>query len=607
MKMMEHFKQRKQDLKEKVADLQQLVSEDLQGIEVEKLHAFAQELERDLTFNILCVGDFSSGKTTFVNNFLIGDDILPARARPTTIRLTEVHYGEVLRASILDNQGEVKTITENVKEVLGDYVAAEGSHADTTERVLIESPSEALSDGVVVIDAPGLNDPDAARMKVTLDYLHQADAVLYFFNAQQAWTKSQKEFLEESILGKNDLDKLFLMLNYWDCIEDDQREELLEYVNEEIHRSLASFPVDADHERLPIPALLPISAKTGENIELVQEKVWHYLSSCKEKNVLAYKIQRFNTYIKNYIGLVEDRITLAQSESHTMAEKKASLEQELEVYKKVRASLLKRLKIQLENELEVYRVEVEDLILSPHITKSQQQLEAERLKGHAHINRRIASLLSQQEHQLTHQLKGKSHKLRKKLTKIIQEWQSDADIPLFVIGNEDDFFAALPIPDQDKNIQQKALKAGEVTGGLVALGSAGFLVNSAHISLAASWYSSPVVFAASAALYTPLLVLGGGAALLLHKHRKDMKSQEIQEMCDQLVQSMQQRKYDYISQLFDKGEDMLNDIIHRVDHDVNTAYYNKLEDIKNIKSNSHAEQEAAMIKTRLQALTMEVN
>ncbi len=78
-------------------------------------------------------------------------------------------------------------------------------------------------------------------------------------------------------------------------------------------------------------------------------------------------------------------------------------------------------------------------------------------------------------------------------------------------------------------------------------------------------------------------------------------------MCDQLVQSMQQRKYDYISQLLDKGEDMLNDIIHRVDHDVNTAYYNKLEDIKNIKSNSHAEQEAAMIKTRLQALTMEVN
>ena len=228
MKMMEHFKQRKQDLKEKVADLQQLVSEDLQGIDAEKLHAFAQELERDLTFNILCVGDFSSGKTTFVNNFLIGDDILPARATPTTIRLTEVHYGEVLRASIVDNQGEVKTIiTENVKEVLGDYVAADGSHADTTERVLIESPSEALSDGVVVIDAPGLNDPDAVRMKVTLDYLHQVDAVLYFFNAQQAWTKSQKEFLEESILGKNDLDKLFLMLNYWPSLANSFRTEIL--------------------------------------------------------------------------------------------------------------------------------------------------------------------------------------------------------------------------------------------------------------------------------------------------------------------------------------------------------------------------------------------
>ena len=78
------LKQRRDDLASAIAMLKDLVVHQLDGQNVQQLDSLAQKVRDDLQFIVLCVGDFSSGKTTFINKFLLRDDILPARARPTT-------------------------------------------------------------------------------------------------------------------------------------------------------------------------------------------------------------------------------------------------------------------------------------------------------------------------------------------------------------------------------------------------------------------------------------------------------------------------------------------------------------------------------------------
>lgn len=84
----EVFQQRKGELLDALGRLIKLVG---QGsvvpnpqAELRKLYQFRSDLSGDLLFKVLCVGDFSTGKSTFINRFLLEQDLLPAYPTPTT-------------------------------------------------------------------------------------------------------------------------------------------------------------------------------------------------------------------------------------------------------------------------------------------------------------------------------------------------------------------------------------------------------------------------------------------------------------------------------------------------------------------------------------------
>ena len=53
----------------------------------------------DTTFRLLIMGRFSSGKSAFVN-VLLGEQLLPEKALPTTAIITEGQYGENKRVVV---------------------------------------------------------------------------------------------------------------------------------------------------------------------------------------------------------------------------------------------------------------------------------------------------------------------------------------------------------------------------------------------------------------------------------------------------------------------------------------------------------------------------
>jgi len=593
-----------------------------QALDTTPVEVFIQEMKRDLSFNVLCIGDFSSGKTTFVNTFLIEDDLLPAKARPTTTRLTEVQYGEKLVAHIINPDGKVHAITEHVKETLEGHVVSGGEHVDTTALVRIFTPSKALAEGVVVIDSPGLNDPDIERMKITLDYLHQADAVLYFLNAQQAWTKSQKEFLEGEILGKDELDKLFFMLNYWDCIENDDREDLLDYIRDEMTKSLSV----AHQEDATPPDLIPISAKTGEGMGRIQEDIWGYLSSAKEK-IVHQKVHKLLTYIEQYIQMADEQAALAQEKEAPIAVKKEKLKADVAKYRKEAEKHLQRLRLMLELELGDFQGKCES-ILENYVVEVRAALNPDEMLTANNIERLIISRTSGIESSFRSRWTKLNGELQRRIRAVVLEWQGMLQIPLSYINNMEQNYLHTQMKEKlSSKVVNSALMAAQGIAGVTAAGGVGTLLGvggQALITTASttttaattgmfSWVGSHVVGAAAvsttnaatAATLSTLfsgggaLVVGVGVLLVLKNYKKKKKYDQVAELADDIVQQANGFKEQLFTQVCEQEPEFLNRICSNVDFEVKERYQQKVDELDALGSNTEAEEEALCFKEKL--------
>jgi GTPase SAR1 family protein len=622
------FKQRREDLASAISKLKDLVVDQLDGHNVQQLDSLAQKVRDELQFIVLCVGDFSSGKTTFINKFLLHDEILPARARPTTTRLTTIRHGASLRATLLKKDGGSEIIADNVKQRIEDAVAAGGSEIEKVEQVLIEVPSPNLAEGFIVVDAPGLNDPDTLRMKVTLDFLHQADAILYFLNAQQAWTRSQKEFLEETILAREDLDKLFLLLNYWDLIEQAEREDVLSYVNEEIDTSLdrLRYKLDSDAD-VSKPDLIPVSAKTGENQDLVQEKIWDYLASKKGKDVLAYLVQRFNTYVDQYLEKLAERAKfldedLKQRETHCQ-----QLGVEIEKYRIAKENFLAKLRQSLRPELENFRERI-SVIFDQNINLLQTEINNLQFECNdvAMVNKRLAAKLSYFQRRLASELGKAETQLFNIIRVRIEEQKSNLKIPPKRQQIWQDYISDWNTKPVVGNLTisgaGQIISAGTAVGGIgTFIGAASYTAATAETTIAATgwkaltaWFvGSEATTAAASSILTvgiPALAvaaIGISIFLALRHYSATETGRKVQFIGDELISKFEQVKIDVLSYIESNLEDRINEICANVDNDILTFYEQKRTEMDFLMLQSEQPHHHHAIEKNLSALKLPVN
>lgn len=196
----------------------------------ERLAKSREELLTD-GFKIVVVGEFSRGKSTFINA-LLGSRLLPAKTNPTTTTINRIVYGEKQRYILhYRHEQEAKEITAEefrrivAVESLGDEeeamveyqkaIAGIGEIAYTE----LQYPLSLCKSGIEVIDTPGTNDLDQAREEITLRFIPQADAAIMLLSAEQILARSELDFIQERIL-KNDIQKVFFVVNFKDRLSE---------------------------------------------------------------------------------------------------------------------------------------------------------------------------------------------------------------------------------------------------------------------------------------------------------------------------------------------------------------------------------------------------
>ena len=606
------FIEKKQQLLKTVNLLINVVETEFNNQDINLLHHFQNELSNELTFKMLCIGDFSSGKSTFINRFLLQEDILPAFPRPTTTRLTKVRYGESLKAQLVFQNDSVEEVSINVSERLLEAVSVGGKDIDQVRHVIVDSPSSILQDGIELVDAPGLNDPDGERMKLTFDYLHQADAILFFLNAQQPWTNYQKLFFEKDLLAKKDIDKLFIVVNYWDQIDFSERQDVLDYINDQLQTSLANQYSNGINNHPIELHILPVSSKTGENGDVVKQHIWDYLANRKSYDVLSGKVKSLNGYVDAYIKNIEDKTNLLKLDNISREKKRLSLVREIADYKKSRNVFILNLAKSLKPEFDEFKRMVESLFdqLLSSICSLIQKISQANLNA-TDINTKLSMQLSRLQDELTAKMEIQEIIFIERIKNLIEEQKGIIDVPINSEVSIQDYYLKW-----EQLSGSGDLKAVSITTS--ALGVASFLFGTSAFVYAPTQGAIATIgtFISGTSASTSMLFGLPGIAIgvvaiassFYFKRRSDEKTAlQLIELSEQIEHTINQEKLKVVGQLIKRQKESIDTICNNVDDEITLSYSQKLEELEGINSNEDQGAHFESILKTLHAMKLQVN
>ncbi|MEI8254678.1 MAG: dynamin family protein [Deltaproteobacteria bacterium] len=206
------------------------VADTLSSHQLEVVTRLKARLERltENRFRVGIVGEFSAGKSTFLNA-LLGEAVLPSSVRPTTAVVNRIVWGPEPGLTITYRDGRRE---EAELESLSQYVTEKGNHSNRREvaEVEIRYPLALLENGVELLDTPGVQSLIAVHTQTTYALLPSCDAIVLLVTGRQPYSDSIGRFLSD--LNAVVKGKLFYVLNKIDQLEGRDEAAAMQFATE---------------------------------------------------------------------------------------------------------------------------------------------------------------------------------------------------------------------------------------------------------------------------------------------------------------------------------------------------------------------------------------
>lgn len=169
----------------------------------EGLESFKQRINDDF-FRLAVIGEFSSGKSTFINA-LLGRDILSHATKETTAVLTRiinVAEDDPRKGSAVAFMKSGERLSIRNFDELKDYTTAVSTKyrvAQDINVVEIYMPLLHVTRPLMIMDTPGLNGIAEGHLEQTKEIVKKAHACIYLIQ-QRGLTKDDLEFLRENLV-----------------------------------------------------------------------------------------------------------------------------------------------------------------------------------------------------------------------------------------------------------------------------------------------------------------------------------------------------------------------------------------------------------------------
>lgn len=246
-------------------------------------------------FEIVVVGEFSTGKSTFINA-LLQKDVLPSQVTPTTATINFIRHieqGDGTEKAVITffNGTKAESSFDNLEE----YVTEMSKEHNVVEEIsyvelFVDSPY--LREGVVIVDTPGLQALHPEHERITKNQIKKSNASILLFNMEQPGKRSEFMFLKDL---SESIERIFFVGNRMDGVPENEIPDVIN-VLESALRDNEYQPVSVEKAKVyPISALQALKAR----VENVQTKYWNNWS--KEQLIKASRFLEFERRLEDYL------------------------------------------------------------------------------------------------------------------------------------------------------------------------------------------------------------------------------------------------------------------------------------------------------------------
>jgi len=389
-------------------------------------------------FSIGITGVMNAGKSTMLNA-LMGKEILGSAVVPETANLTIVKHNVTENAKVFywnENEWDkivksseqldsMKDFVNETNTIFGDklksyikpqsrfdeigidelssYTSAEASEkkCNLVKYVELGSNLDFLSDGIEIVDTPGLDDPVIQREEITKEYIGACDMMLHLMNVSQSATLKDVEFIIDALLYQN-ISKLLIVITRADTVSKEQLDEVINYTKSSIKRQLESQNKDSKLDYIldtikfiPISGKMALLHRTGREQEALDAgftiedtgilEIEAYLTetlfgSNSQKGELVVQSSK-----KQLLRVVEQETNSLNYELKLLSKSKDELDKELETFNK-KKEVNSRILTAMSEDISFYKNDSKD-----YIESLETFLEAELIDLQNVIKQRVVS------------------------------------------------------------------------------------------------------------------------------------------------------------------------------------------------------------------------
>lgn len=298
----------------------------------------------DEQFILAVCGQMKSGKSTLLNAIFFGKQVLPVDDTVMTAKNTFLKFNEKPKFQVtFYNKNEWKIYINNLKKYEESYMSfnkdieiAQNNgiyhsevirdenkiqrlngfdqlhkYVSVTEKGGIYTPfvkditvfynHEILKD-LIVVDTPGINDPNVIRENITKEWIHKAHAVVFVSYAGQAMAQADVDFLDKFILHVPKAHRI-IAINKIDTIEDE--DEVMDWIRELRNEDIRMRQMFGDQDSLLSTSSLGfLLEQMGTNGHELDEEMEEYYEMMEEKDYLTEDRHHGN----KLISLIEKRL-----------------------------------------------------------------------------------------------------------------------------------------------------------------------------------------------------------------------------------------------------------------------------------------------------------
>lgn len=387
--------------------------------------------QQDKTLSLSIIGEFSVGKSTFINGLLRAELLESSSVQGTTVAATVMEYRTKREVKVIDKRDRSHSFQVNNDKELQKYIrkyTTEPSFARGVDSLIVGMPNKNLKQGIRIIDTPGTNALEAWHEETTIRAIQElSDASIILIDATKVLPKSQKSFIH-NYLGDL-LPQCVYVVTKIDLVRERERQEVLEYIRQQI-----SYEFDIDDPFVVPYASLDVleaamskepitDAKTERLLEASYQSesdLYRYVEDHKE-DALANKLSLLLEDMYTMIGENMKQISGDYQKEHDLLAKtkrtnlndfvRKQTKQKCDAFTDKAEQIIYQLNEQAESLTEKYKSEI--------LEELDECTTKDGIKNY--VNNRFAKACQERSNRMTNALDSRSQKLEKEAI-----WQVDA-------------------------------------------------------------------------------------------------------------------------------------------------------------------------------------